>query len=190
MELLKNQKDFFTTLEKAFYEIDADWKNYKGVIIPGSHTPDKIERKLEIIKEARENGIPTLGICFGLQLMAVEFARNVLKIKDATSEEFGKGTFVVSKLLQLRVGIKKVRNFEGKEKYESHWHNYAINNDFVKQFQEKGFLVSLWGEDNIVEGMEIKEHPYYFGVQFHPEYQSTLENPHQTLKSFLLVCKK
>ena len=113
--------DFNTTVKKALSEIDSNWESYQGVVICGTHTPliYEVEKQLEIIQNARIIGIPLLGICFGHQLVAIEYARNVLGIKDATSEEFGKGTFVVKKREEgLKVGL-----ING----ESYWNNYEVD---------------------------------------------------------------
>ena len=115
MEVLN---DFNTSVQKALEEIDPDWKTYNGLVICGTHTPHNTEDMIALIKIAREGKIPFLGICFGHQLAAIEYARNVLGIKDATSEEFGTGTFVVKKLPQLNVGLK-----DG----ESYWNNYEVD---------------------------------------------------------------
>ena len=127
-----------------------------------------IDKKLEAIKYVRENGIPFLGICFGHQLVCIEWARNVMGIKDAASEEFGKGTLVVKKRKEgLNVGIKKIG-----DRYESFWNNYEVREDIEKNF---------------------KEHcpPTMLTSQFHPEYESSKENPHPLLLKFIeIICKK
>ena len=115
MELLN---DFTVSVEKALEEINSNWRNYDGLIIAGTHSPHDVEMMIDKIREARETGRPFLGICFAPQLAAIEYARNVLPIKDATSEEFGQGTFVVKKLPELKVGLK-----DG----ESYWNNYEVD---------------------------------------------------------------
>lgn len=119
--------DFNTTMEKALTEIDPNWREYEGIVICGTHSPQNPEQQIEEIRNARENGIPLLGICFGYQLAAIEYARNILGVKDATSEEFGKGTLVVRKRPELKVGLH-----EG----ESWWSNYevVIRVDFPRNF--------------------------------------------------------
>lgn len=109
--------DFNTTVEKALTEIDPNWESYDGLIICGTHSPKDTESQIELIHQARLNKVPFLGICFGYQLAAIEYARNCLGIKDATSEEFGQGTFVVKKLPELNVGLKNG---------ESYWNNYEV----------------------------------------------------------------
>ena len=118
MILFDGKEEFTTSLKRALTEIDPNWRKYKGLIVPGSHTPTLIEEKIEAIKNARERKIPALLICLGHQLAAIEYARNILGIKDATSEEFGEGTFVVKKRKQgLKIGHKK----DG-----TYWNNYEV----------------------------------------------------------------
>lgn len=117
MLIFDSPNDFTTTLRKALDEIDPEWERYNGLIVPGSHTPYQVEEKIEAIKRARESKTPALLICFGFQLGAIEYARNVLGIKDATSEEFGEGTFVVKKRPALKVG---------EQDGESYWSNYEV----------------------------------------------------------------
>ena len=149
--------DFQTSVRKALKEIDPDYEKYDGLVICGTHTPHDTEMMIEEIRKARETKKPALLICFGHQLAAIEYARNVLGIKDATSEEFGQGTFVVKKRSQLKVGLH-----EG----ESWWSNYEV--DLPDWTQPK----------------------HFFSVPFHPEYESSINKPHQLLVSFLNICKK
>lgn len=124
---------FQTSVKKALDEIDPNWPKYRGLIICGTHSPHDTEKMINRIKEARENGEPALLICAGHQLGAIEYARNILGIKDATSEEFGEGTFVVKKRKDLKVGL-----YDG----ESYWNNYEVvldgwekpENFFTSQF--------------------------------------------------------
>lgn len=122
---MKIFSDFQTSVRKAFDEIDPNWESYNGIVICGTHTPrlEEVERLLNEIKNARETGTPFLGICFGHQLCAIEYARNILGIKDATSEELGDGTHVVKKSNGLKVGLH-----EG----ESYWNNYEVVIDVEK----------------------------------------------------------
>ena len=148
--------DFNTSVTKALSEIDSDYERLGGLVVCGTHTPHDVEEMIEKIKEARENGRPFLGICFGHQLAAIEYARNVLGIKDATSEEFGKGTLVVKKRPWLKVG-----QYDG----ESYWSNYKVIIDF-------------------------KNPKHFITVQYHPEYQSSVDKPHPILVKFLDLCRK
>src|SRR3990167_9831376 len=139
MELLN---DFQTSVRKAFNEIDPAWESYDGLVVCGTHNPRNVEGMIEKIRYARENYRQFLGICFGHQIAFIEYCRNVLGIKDATSEEFGKGTFVVKKLPKLKVGIHQVDG-----SMESFWNNYEIDEN-IKWYKPKHFLTT----------------------QFHPEY--------------------
>lgn len=175
MEILN---DFKTSVRKAFSEIDKDWESYDGLVVAGTHSPKDVDDALVKIQFARETQRPFLGICFGLQLMAIEYARNILKIKDATSEEFGKGTPVVVKLPSLRVGIFPVNGV-----MESHWHNYKVDQQyFLKEFD--GHMIMT---DDVLE--EISK-DNMVGVQYHPEYQSSKDKPHPLLVEFLKQCKE
>lgn len=109
--------DYDTSVRRALTEIDKKWESYEGLIICGTHSPEKydIEHQINEIRKAREDGTPFLGICFGHQLCAVEYARNVREIPDACSSEWGKGTFVVKRLPELKVGLHGG---------ESYWNNY------------------------------------------------------------------
>lgn len=131
MKLFESGYDFTTSLRKALDDIDEKWESYPGLIIPGSHTPHMVEEKLAAIKQAREEGLPFLGICFGHQLAAIEYARSVLGISDATSEEFRvKGTFVVKKRASgLKVGEK-----DG----ETYWSKYEVT---IPTMYPKNFFV-------------------------------------------------
>ena len=158
--------DFNTSVRKALDEIDPDWESYKGLIICGTHTPRPRDVEIEItqIEQARKDKIPVLGICFGLQMMAVEYARNDLGIKDATSEEVSDtGTFVVVKLSELNVGLK-----DG----ESYWNNYKVKEDILEKMAKNLFS------------------PRFVGVQYHPEYQSSKDNPHPVLVNFINECQR
>lgn len=152
--------DFSTSVRKALEEIDPNYESYPGLVVCGTHSPHDVEAMIEDIRMARENGTPFLGICFGHQLAAIEYARNVLGIADATSEEFGtEGTFVVAKLPALKVGLH-----DG----ESYWHRYGVH---------KGLLDEWHKMDNFIT------------CQFHPEYQSSREKPHPLLVQFISNAK-
>jgi CTP synthase (UTP-ammonia lyase) len=146
--------DFNTTVHRALSEINKNYLNLPGLVICGTHSPHDTEYLIDEITKARESGLPTLLICFGHQLGAIEYARNILGIKNATSEEFGEGEFVVKKRPELKVGLH-----EG----ASWWSNYEVVIDY--------------------------EYPDNFiSVPFHPEYQSSKDNPHPLLVKFLDKC--
>lgn len=157
MEILN---DFSTSVAKALSEIDPKWRDYKGLIVCGTHSPHDVEHMIDQIEKARKEKIPALLICFGYQLAAIEYARNVLDIKDATSEEYGQGTFIVKKRPELKVGLH-----DG----ESWWSNYEVDPSFELN----------WA---------IPDH--FEAVPYHPEYGSSLDKPHPVLVDFINVCKK
>ena len=151
--------DFSTSVHKALSEIDSDYLDYPGVVVCGTHNPHDTEALIHAIKLSREQEKPFLGICFGHQLAYIEYCRNVLGIKDATSEEFGQGTLVVVKRPELKVGLH-----EG----ETWWNNYEIPKE----------LEQTWDKPE-----------YFITTQAHPEYQSSRDKPHPLLVNFLNLCR-
>ena len=153
---------FQTSVKKALDEIDIDWPKYRGLIICGTHSPENVEFLLDKITLARAKGLPFYGECFGHQLACIEWARNMMGISKATSQEFGlEGVFVVKKLPQLNVGLK-----DG----ESYWNNYAVKEDVEKDYFKN-------------------RPPNMFSSQFHASYQSSIDKPHPLIKSFLEYAK-
>lgn len=144
--------DFTTTVRRALSEIEPDFESLPGLVVAGSHSPQNhdIENIIGHIREARENGVPALLICFGHQLGAIEHARNVLGIRDATSEEFGQGTCVVKKRPCLKVGLH-----EG----ETWWSNYEI----VIDYRPPAHFVSVAYHP---EYQSTKDHPHRDLVNF------------------------
>ncbi len=154
--------DFNTSVRKALEEIDPNWMDYTGLIICGTHTPVYEQDQIDLITKARNNFVPFLGICFGHQLAAIEYARTILKIEDATSEEFeSEGTFVVKKGEKLNVG-----QVGG----ETYWNNYVVDHALVPNFEQD-------------------KPPHFLTCQYHPEYQSSKNSPHALLVKFLKLCK-
>jgi CTP synthase len=192
-----------------------------GVIIAGGFGIRGIKGKINILKYLRENRIPTLGICLGLQLMVIEFCRNVLNIPNATSQEFildkdinktvnnEDFAFVVKlmedqKYVKLVGGTMRLGNYKCKiidntltfkvyqEEYivERHRHRYEINNEYLDLLKEKGFIVSGINEElSVVEIMEYVNHPFYLGVQFHPEFNSRIFKPNKLFSFFINFLK-
>jgi CTP synthase len=178
-----------------------DLKSLDGVIIPGGFDKRGIDNKIEAIQFCREKKIPFLGICLGLQCAVIEFARNVLGIKNATSQEFESKTenpvihFVdgqhlnIKKSGTMRLGaydceLEKdtiVRElYKKKIISERHRHRYEVNISYISKYAEKGFIVSGRNpESGLVEMMEMKKeiHPYFVGTQAHPEFKSRLGEP-------------
>lgn len=174
-------------------------KDCDGIIVPGGFGNRGIEGKIQAIKYARKNKIPFLGICLGMQMAVVEFARNVLGIKDANSEEFDEicenpvihimydQKDVTKKGGTMRLGaypckIKKnslaEKIYKSDEISERHRHRFEYNNDYRDRMEEAGLEVSGTSPDGrLVEIVEIKEHPYFIACQFHPEFKSRPERP-------------
>ena len=189
-----------------------------GVIIPGGFGKRGTEGKIACINYARTKKIPFLGICFGMQMAVIEFARNVLKIKTAGSSEFDKKCYPVVGLIEewnkngrkikgtaknlggtMRLGLytaKLQHNSLIKEVYKSgqikerHRHRYEVNISLRKKFELHGLNFSGMSPDNnLPEIIEIKNHPWFIGVQFHPEFKSRPLKPHPLFSSFIKAAK-
>ena len=174
--------------------------NCDGIIIPGGFGERGIEGMIQAARYARENDLPCLGICLGMQIEAIEFARNVLGYADADSKEFNPASehrvidFLpgqsddIDKGATLRLGAYPCRLKEGtlirklygaEDISERHRHRYEFNNDFREEFEAGGMTLSGKSPDgNIVETMEFSGNSYYIGVQFHPEFKSRPNKPH------------
>jgi CTP synthase len=194
-------------LHKFFNELD-------GVIVPGGFGARSTEGKIKSIQYVREKKIPFLGICLGLQCAVIEFARNVCKLENANSTEFNANTqfpvvnFVegqkdlVKKSGTLRLGIYDCELKKDSLSYESygkkniqerHRHRYEVNPQYIEQYEINGLKVSGKNpETKLVEIMELdtKLHPFFVGVQFHPEYKSKLTEPAPLFKGLVAAAKK
>jgi CTP synthase len=182
-------------------------KHLSGVLVAPGFGDRGIEGKITAIRYVRENNIPFLGICLGMQCAVIEFARNVLNLKDAHSSEMNKETknnvidlMVSQKNVSAKGGTMRLGEYPcaitkgtklasvyGKAKVmERHRHRYEFNNKFLAKFEEGGMVPSgINPNDNLVEAIELKNHPWFVGVQFHPEYKSTVENPHPLFVKFV-----
>ncbi len=192
--------------------IDKTLKNLKGILVAPGFGNRGIEGKVTAIKYARENNIPFLGICLGMQCAVIEFARNVLGLKDAHSREMNPATnSPVIDLLEAQKNISHMggtmrlgaypchveegtlayKIYEKSEITERHRHRYEFNNEYSKKFVEAGMVLSGVNPDaGLVEIVELPKHPFYIGVQFHPEYKSTVENPHPLFVNFVKAALK
>ena len=186
---------------------DALLKGVNGIIVPGGFGVRGTEGKIEAIRYARENKIPFLGLCLGMQLSIVEFARNVCGIKDAHSKELNPDTMnpvidlmpeqngVVNLGGTLRLGAypcklkadSKAFKLYGKEDIsERHRHRYEVNNDYRFTLTEKGMVLSGESPDGrIVEMIELKDHPYFLATQAHPEFKSRPDEAHPLFKGLV-----
>jgi CTP synthase len=182
-------------------------KNLNGVIVAPGFGGRGIEGKIEAVRYARENKIPFLGICLGMQMAVIEYARNILGYKEANSVEMDPETgYPVINLMEeqkkitnlggtMRLGawncelIKNSKSFEiYKDKIisERHRHRYEFNNYYIKDFEKAGLKIAGRNpKTGLVEIIENTNHPWFIGVQFHPEYKSTVLNPHPLFVDFV-----
>ncbi|MBL0048623.1 MAG: CTP synthase [Bacteroidetes bacterium] len=187
-------------------------KGLKGILVAPGFGERGIEGKVSAIKFARENKIPFLGICLGMQCAVIEFARNVLGYTDAHSTEMNKTTpYPVIHLLESQKKVTKKGGTMRLGAYdcaikentiastiyqkplisERHRHRYEFNNKYLIDFEKAGMKASgMNPEGELVEIVELENHPWFVGVQFHPEYKSTVANPHPLFVSFVKAVKK
>jgi CTP synthase len=199
-------------------EIKNKLKNISGILIPGGFGKRGTDGKIEAIKHARLNKIPFLGICYGMQMAIIEFARNQLNMKNATSSEFDKKGLPIIGLINewtkdgkiikgtdkdlggtMRLGsydaklkensqIRKI--YKSKLIKERHRHRYEVNIAYRDKFEKKGMIFSGLSPDNkLPEIVELKNHPWFIGVQFHPEFKSRPLSPHPLFSSFIKATK-
>ncbi|KYG29264.1 CTP synthase [Alkalihalobacillus trypoxylicola] len=203
-------------------DIEIDWVNAEnvsdqnveellkeadGILVPGGFGDRGIEGKISAIRYARENNVPFLGICLGMQLASVEFARNVLGYEGANSAELNPTTkYPIIDLLPeqkdvedlggtLRLGLYPCKLEEGtlakdayqeEVVYERHRHRYEFNNEYREQMAEAGFIFSGTSPDGrLVEIVELKNHPYFIASQFHPEFVSRPTRPQPLFREFI-----
>jgi CTP synthase len=222
-----NRKPVIEWLDSNTYEDDekslSELKKYDGIIVPGGFGNRGVEGKIKAIGYCRRNKIPFLGLCLGLQLSVIEFARNVAGIKDATSREFEKkAKNPIIDVMQEQKELLKEKNYGGtmrlgaydcqiqegtishkaykdwvadaKGKYiisERHRHRYEVNNDYRDMLEKKGLVVAgINPNKNLVEIIEIKDHPFFVGTQFHPEFKSRPLKPHPLFKEFIHAATK
>ncbi len=188
------------------------FKGIDGMLIAPGFGDRGIEGKILAAKFARENKVPLLGICLGMQIMTIEFARNVLGMEKANSMEFDQSTpepvislmadqkNVVDKGGTMRLGAwkcalktgSKLNEIYGARNIsERHRHRYEFNSEFIQNFEKGGLIPTGTNpETGLVETLELKDHPFYVGVQYHPEYKSTVESPHPLFKAFVKATSK
>ena len=181
--------------------------NLNGIIVAPGFGERGIEGKIKAIKYSRENHVPFLGICLGMQMAVIEYARNVLKLEDVNSTEMKEDCknpiislmenqkSIVNKGGTMRLGAwdcQLLKNSKTEKIYnkkvisERHRHRYELNNKYLDQLNKGDLIPSgINPETNLVEVVEHKEHPWFIGVQFHPEYSSTVLEPHPLFKSFI-----
>lgn len=177
-----------------------------GILVAPGFGNRGIEGKIEAVRFAREQGIPFLGICLGMQCAVIEFARHVLGLQDANSSEMEQTAHPVIDLMeeqkgitakggtmrlgaypcQLKAGSKVAAAYGSEQIMERHRHRYEFNNDYLADFEAAGMeAVGFNPETNLVEVVEIPSHPWFVGTQYHPEYKSTVERPHPLFVAFV-----
>lgn len=178
-----------------------------GIIVPGGFGDRGVEGKIVATKYARENNIPFLGICLGMQVASIEYARNVLGLKGAHSAEIDPSTqYPIIDLLpeqkdvedlggtlrlglypcKLEEGTKAFEVYQDEVVYERHRHRYEFNNEFRQQMEDQGFVFSGTSPDGrLVEIIELKDHPWFVASQFHPEFKSRPTRPQPLFKGFI-----
>ncbi|MBU5255624.1 CTP synthase [Tissierella praeacuta] len=178
-----------------------------GILVPGGFGDRGVEGKIVAIKYARENKIPYLGICLGMQLAVVEFARNVAKLKDAHSSELNPETpYPVIDLMpeqkdidalggtmrlglypcKIKEGTKALEIYNDEIIYERHRHRYEFNNEYRDKLEEEGLIISgVSPDERLVEMIELKDHPWFIAVQYHPELKSRPTKAHPLFREFI-----
>ena len=199
-------------------EIKSKLKNISGILIPGGFGKRGTDGKIDAIKYARINKIPFLGICYGMQMAIIEFARNKLNLSKATSSEFDKKGLPIIGLINEWVkdgkiikgtdidlgGTMRLGSYEAKLKKNSkinkiygknfikerHRHRYEVNINYKEKFEKKGMYFSGLSPNGMLpEIIELKNHPWFIGVQFHPEFRSRPLAPHPLFSSFIKASK-
>jgi len=197
-------------LESDYASVEKRIQGLDGVLVAPGFGERGIEGKIQAIHYVRENKIPFFGICLGMQQAVVEFARDVMGLEGASSTEVNKKTphpvidlmpeqkKIKAKGGTMRLGaydceIKKqtlaFRAYKTQHIRERHRHRYEFNNAYLEKMEQSGLMASgINPESSLVEIVELKGHPWFLGVQFHPELKSTVENPHPLFVSFVQAC--
>ena len=200
------------TLEAGGDAVDEALHDFTGIVVPGGFGERGIEGKIQAAGYARTHRIPYLGLCLGMQVATIEFARNACGLADANSTEFDQKTpYPVISLLEeqrkvrgkgasMRLGVWPTKLIAGtlaeqvygrNEIQERHRHRYEFNNDFREQMTAKGFVIAGTSPDgSLVEMIEIKDHPWFLASQFHPEFLSKPNVPHPLFRGFIGACLK
>ena len=209
---VKAKLHFVNSEEITHQNVAEKLAGLQGVVICPGFGSRGIEGKIIAAEYTRTHDIPTFGICLGMQMMVIEFARNVLGYKDANSSEMDEKTphNVIDMMEEqknitqmggtMRLGAYECELVKGSRVYEAygeetlikerHRHRYEFNNKYQEEFEKNGMkCVGVNPAANLVEIVEIPEKRWYIGTQFHPEYSSTVLNPHPLFMSFIQACK-
>ncbi|MBX6341201.1 MAG: CTP synthase, partial [Thermomicrobiaceae bacterium] len=192
-------------------QIAQQLRHASGILVPGGFGPRGVEGKIFAARYAREHEIPYLGICYGLHMAVIEFARNVLGLEGANSTEIDPATpHPVIDLMpnqrdvamggtmrlglypcQLVAGTKTAEAYGQPVVEERHRHRWEVNNAYRAMLDQAGFVVSgEWPDRQLAETMELRDHPWFVGVQFHPEFKSRPTRPHPLFKGFVAAAKQ
>ena len=198
----------------SYRQCSETLKNFNAILVPGGFGEDGSKGKINAISFAKKSKIPFLGICFGMQLAIIESLRNLKGYEKASSTEFGKTPLPVISMMHewfkgkkihkqdlsnlggsmrlgsyesiLKKGTKAFSIYKKLKIYERHRHRYEVNYNFKNSIEESGIILSGKSPDgNLVEVIERSDHPWFFGVQFHPELKSTPFNPHKIFNSYI-----
>lgn len=204
--------DFVDSEEITKENSEQKLSKYNALLVPGGFGNRGIEGKIETVRYARENKVPFLGICLGMQMAVIEFARNVLNFKDANSEEFNKDT--LNPVIHIMDEQKEIENKGGtmrlgsypcilkqgslayclynkKEIAERHRHRYEYNNKYKEKMESAGLICSGTSPDRkLIEIVELKNHPYFIASQFHPEFKSRPNRVAPLFKGLIEAAKK
>lgn len=219
---VKVELEYVNSEKLTAKNVEKKLKGLDGVLVPGGFGARGVEGKILAIKYARENKVPFFGICLGMQCACIEFARNVIGLDTANSEEFDMTTqhniiYLMKEWYDFRTKKTEVRD-EGSDKGgtmrlgsypcklkkdtfaynayktvnidERHRHRFEFNNEFIKQCEDSGLIFSGTAPDeSLMEIVEIPDHPWYLGCQFHPEFKSNPMNPHPLFRDFIKASK-
>jgi len=202
----------YENAENSSYYL-KELKNYDGIIVPGGFGSRGVEGKIKAIEFCRKQKIPYLGLCLGMQLAVVEFARNVCGFKNANSTEFDPKTkYPVIDVMpeqktlirekkyggtmrlgeykcKIKPNTRTLRAYNGNSISERHRHRYELNNTFREQLETKGMIMAgINPEKDLVEIIELKNHPFFMASQFHPEFKSRPLKPHPLFREFIRAC--
>ena len=197
-------------INKDNYEVIL--KDLDGILVPGGFGSRGVNGKIDAIRYARENNIPFFGICFGMQIAAIEFALNVCNLQNASSKEFETGSdeLIIESMenqtgiknkgatmrlgsypCEIRKGTKAHQIYQTENIFERHRHRFELNNKYRPLLEQNGMCLSgINKQDNLVEILEISNHPWFLAVQFHPEFQSKPLKPHPLFKSYIASTSK
>jgi CTP synthase len=192
-----------------------------AILVPGGFGERGIEGKVQAVRFAREHAVPYLGICLGMQVAVIEYARNVLGLDGANSTEFQRQAAdpVIALITEwrdrsgdtqkrddasdlggtMRLGAQEsrirpgtlARALYGRDAiHERHRHRYEFNNNYLERMQKAGFVFSAFSEDDLVEIVELPSHPWFIGVQFHPEFTSNPRDGHPLFSGFVRAARE